>query len=199
METEGRWCDNTSCFDVGKIGIGNIKVYSYAESRFYCTTCQRTFSADKGTFFETVRTPRPILLDAISMLVERNSLRAISRIKHCKVDAVLHWLDLAGQHGAAINHHFIRNLHLTKVQIDELWSFVKKNRSIANQTNLTIGEMRGSGVRWLCPVACAWRHISHTRGAKKRPPPFWLPSKRGLTGVRRCSRVISCPLMWPRS
>ena len=90
------------------------------------------------------------------MLVERNSLRAISRIKHCKVDTVLHWLDLAGQQGAAINQHFIRNLRLTKVQIDELWSFVKKNRSIAHQMILTIGEMLGSGVRWLCPVACVW-------------------------------------------
>lgn len=198
METEGRWCDNTSCFDVGKIGIGNIKVYSYAESRFYCTTCQRTFSADKGTFFETLRTPRPILLDAIGMLVERNSLRAISRIKHRKVDAVLHWLDLAGQQGAAINHHFIRNLRLTKVQIDELWSFVKKNRSIANQMILTIGGMPGSGVRWLCPVACVWWRIFHTSGAKKRPQPFWPSSKHVLTGVRHCSRVINCPLMWPR-
>lgn len=198
METEGRWCDNTSCFDVGKIGSGNLKVYSYAEGRFYGTTCQRTFSADQGTFFETRRTPRLILLDAIGMLVERNSLRAISRINHRKVDAVLHWLELAGQQGTAINHHFIRNLRLTKVQLDELWSFVKKNRSTARQMILTIGEMPGSGVRWLCPVACVWWRICHTSRAKQRPPPFGPPAKHVLTGVRHCSRVLSCQLMWPR-
>lgn len=156
METEGRWCDNASCFDVGKIDIGNVKVHSYTERRFYCTTCRCTFSADKGTFFETLRTPRPILLDAVAMMVERNSLRAISRIKRRKVDAVLHWLELAGQPGAALNRHFIRNLHLTQVQIDELWSFSKKNRSTGNQMILTIGETPGSGVRWPCPVACVW-------------------------------------------
>jgi hypothetical protein len=61
------------------------------------------------------------------MLVERNSLRAVSRIKHCTADAALHWLDLAGQQGAAVNRHFIRGLHPTQVQVDELWSFVKKN------------------------------------------------------------------------
>ena len=76
METEGQWCDNASCPDCGKIDADNIKMHSYAERRFRCTTCQRTFSADKGTFFETLRTPRPILLDAVAMLVERNSLRA---------------------------------------------------------------------------------------------------------------------------
>src|SRR4029453_18338937 len=31
----------------------------------------------------------------VAMLVERNSLRAVSRIKHCIADAALHWLDLA--------------------------------------------------------------------------------------------------------
>jgi hypothetical protein len=47
-------------------------------------------------------------------------------------------LDLAGQHAAAVSHHFIRHLHLTQAQIDELWTFVKKNRSIANPQTLTI-------------------------------------------------------------
>ena len=199
METEGQWCDSAFCPDAGKIGAYNIKVHSYTERRFYCTTCRCTFSADRGTFFETLRTPRPILLDAVAMLVERSSLRAISRIKHCKVDAVLHWLDLAGQQGAAINRHFIRNLHLTQVQIDELWSFVKKNRSTCNRMILTTGVMLGSGVRWPCPVTCVSSRICHTNAAKKRRPPFWRPSNHALTGERHCSPVISCRLTWRRS
>jgi transposase-like protein len=60
METVGQWCDNAFCPDRGKIGTDNITMHSYAERRFRCTTCQRTFSADKGTFFETLRTPRPM-------------------------------------------------------------------------------------------------------------------------------------------
>jgi hypothetical protein len=63
------------------------------------------------------------------MLVERNSLRAISRIKHCKLRTMLHWLDLAGEQAAAVSRHFMTGLHLTQAQIDELWTFVKKNRN----------------------------------------------------------------------
>ena len=111
METDGQWCDNAFCPDCGKIDAGNIKMHSDAERRFRCTTCQCTFSADKGTFFETLRTPRPILLDVVAMLVERNSLRAISRIKHCTADAALHWLDLAGQQGAAVHRSFTRDVY----------------------------------------------------------------------------------------
>ena len=155
METEGQWCDNAFCPDRGKIDTDNIKMHSYAERRFRCTTCQRTFSADKGTFFETLRTPRPILLDVVAMLVERNSLRAVSRIKHCKADAVLHWLDLAGQQGAAVNRHFIRDVHPTQVQVDELWSFVKKNKRTCNRVTLPTGATPGCGVRSPCRVISA--------------------------------------------
>lgn len=138
METQRQWCGQKSCPDFGKITAHNIRIYSHAERRYYCTTCTHTFSADTGIFFETLRTDRHKLLDAVAMLVERNSLRAISRIKHCKHDSVLHWLDLAGQHAAALSKHFIRGLHLTQAQIDELWTFVKKNKSTFNQMIPTI-------------------------------------------------------------
>lgn len=155
METAGQWCDNAFCPAGGKIGADNIKMHSYAARRLRCTTCQRTFSADKGTFFETLRTPRSILLDVVAMLVERNSLRAVSRIKHCKTDTVLHWLDLAGQQGAAVNRHFIRELHPMQVQVDELWSFVKKNKRTCNRVTLPTGVTPGFGVRSPCRVISA--------------------------------------------
>jgi len=129
MKIQQQWCDNKCCANFAKMDAQNIKVHSYVEQRYYCTSCQHTFSFDKGTFFETLRTSRPILLDAIAMLVERNSLRAISRIKHCKHGTVVDWLGLAGEHAAAVSNYFIRDLHVTQAQIDELWTFVKKNKS----------------------------------------------------------------------
>jgi hypothetical protein len=138
MEPQHQWCNNKACADFGKRGAQNIKIYSYVERRFYCITCGQTFVFDKGTFFETVRTSRSLLLDVVAMLVERNSLRAISRVKHCAPNTILHWLDLAGQQGAAVSQHFIKGLHLTQAQIDELWTFVKKNRSISTPQIQTI-------------------------------------------------------------
>ena len=129
MDTRQQWCGSHPSPDFGKLGTPNIKTYSHAERRYYCTTCQHTCSADRGTFFETWRTDRQILLDMVAMLVERNSLRAISRVKHCRPNTILHWLDLAAQHAAAVSAHLIHGLHLTQAQIDELWTFIKKSRS----------------------------------------------------------------------
>ncbi len=126
MDIQKQWCDNRSCSDFGKTCHGNIQVHSAAERRYRCRTCNQTFSFDRGTFFETLRTDRQKLLDAVAMLVERNSLRAIGRVKYCKPHTVLHWLDVAGQHAAAMSQLLVRDLHLTQVQIDELYTFVKK-------------------------------------------------------------------------
>jgi transposase-like protein len=159
MELQRQWCANECCPDFGKIEAGNIQVFSYVESRYYCTTCSHTFSADQGTFFETLRSARSVVIDAVALLNERNSLRAIERLKHHSPNRLLHWLDLAGQHAAAVSADCIQDLHLTQVQIDELWTFVKKNKNTFARTIRRMLAICGSGVRWHCPVGYVWSVI----------------------------------------
>lgn len=154
MKIEGRWCANVWCRDFGKVDGGNIRIHSHTERRYGCRTCRRTFSADQGAFFETVRSDRLAVIEAFALLSERNSLRAIERLTHHPHKTLLHWVDLAGQHGAAVSSHLIRNLHLTQAQVDELWTFVKKSRNTWSQmTRPTLG-ICGSGVPSLCPADC---------------------------------------------
>jgi hypothetical protein len=131
MELERQWCDNIECRDFGKVTAGNIKVFSYAERRYYCTTCRRTFSADRGTFWETIRSPRSVVLESLALLNERNSLRAAGRLKQRSPNRLLGWWGLAGPHSAVVSAVVIHDLHLTQVQVDELWTFVKKTRAPA--------------------------------------------------------------------
>jgi len=67
MELTRQWCDTKTCPDCGTVEAGNIKVFSYVEQRYYCTTCRHTFSADKHTFFETVRRPRLMAVGALAL------------------------------------------------------------------------------------------------------------------------------------
>ena len=156
MEMNGRWCQQAECRDYGKVDAGNIRVYCHRERRLYCRTCWHTFSAEQGTFFETVRSQRAAVLEVLGLLGERNSLRAIERLTHHPHKASLHWLDLAGQHMAAVSAHLIRDLQLSQAQIDELWTFVKKSRNIWNRTTRLTWATCGSGAPWLCRVACGW-------------------------------------------
>ena len=155
MELTRPWCDHKTCPDFGTIEAGNIRVFSYVEQRYYCTTCRHTFSTDKHTFFETVRRPRLMVIEALALLGERNSLRAVARLTHHSPNRILHWLDLAGRQAATVSADLIRNLHLTPAPIDELWTFGKKNKRIANPMSPRMSAICGYGVPWRCPAACA--------------------------------------------
>ena len=133
MDTNQQHCPNSDCSDLGKVNHGNIKVYSYKEQRYYCTTCGQRFRASHHTVFYKLRTARQDFIEAVGMLAERNSLRSIARIKQAKLDTVLHWLDIAGQQATTVSSRLIRNLHLTQVQIDELRTFVKKSRATSKR------------------------------------------------------------------
>jgi hypothetical protein len=97
MDPTQHWCENAACADLLKVAAGNIKIYSYCERRYYCATCNQTFNADRGTFFETLRSEPSVVVDVLALLMERNSLRAIERLRHHAPNTILHWVDLAGR------------------------------------------------------------------------------------------------------
>ncbi len=154
MKLKRQWCANAGCSEYGHIDADNIQVFSYSEDRYYCTLCGATFSADQGTFFETLRSSHATVLEALELLTERNSLRAVERLTHHSPNRLLAWLVLAGAHAAAISAEFIQNLPLTHVQIDELWTFVKKNKNICSSMIPPTSGTCGSGERVHFPVAC---------------------------------------------
>lgn len=154
MKIEGHWCANVRCCDFGKVDAGNIRIHSHTERRFSCRTCRQTFNADQGTFFETVRSDRLAVIEVFALLSERNSLRAIERLTGHPHKTLLHWLDLAGQQGAAVSAHLIRNLHVTQAQVDELWTFVKKSRNAWNPMTRPTWGICGSGAPSPCPAEC---------------------------------------------
>jgi transposase-like protein len=154
MGLEDEWCPNPSCPDFRTVGIGNVEVFSYQEPRYRCHTCDQTFSANHDTIFFRLHTDRQVFLDVICAVVERNSLRGAGRIKQVKVGTILHWLELVGPQCTAVNEYFIRNLPLTQVQIDELWTFVKKSRALCNRMRTRqVKATIGLGRRLLCRVA----------------------------------------------
>ena len=178
MELERNWCPQPTCAEFGKVAAGNLKIHSHTERRIYCTTCLHTFSADTGTFFETLRSERNVILQVLALLGERNSLRAVERLTGCRPHTALHWLDLAGQQARAVSAELIHHLHLSQVQIDELWTFVKKSKSIVSAMIPAMGATCGFGARSRYPVACAWSVISAMNGATPTPPRFWRNLRR---------------------
>jgi len=123
----GSFCWNRECLDYGRTNHGNIVRYGRTgkgTQRLKCTTCERVFVANKGTvFYGRHHSPKEIL-ECLAMLAERNSLAAIHRIKGIKEETVMDWLLEAANHVEEIEAILLTNYHLTRVQLDAMWTYV---------------------------------------------------------------------------
>ena len=131
-------CPNPKCEDHAKEGLGNVvsngtyRTRSTGKARlFLCRTCGKAFSSRTGTAFFGLRSPKKKVLMGLKLLAEGLGLRGTSRVLEIKLDTVRGWLSTAALHSEQVSNMLLRDLRLSQVQVDELWSFVKKNTKIS--------------------------------------------------------------------
>jgi transposase-like protein len=126
------WCPTKGCPDYGKKGKGNIVLkerYGKKEQWLLkCKTCGHCFSENRGTIFFNLVTPREEVLRTLAMIPEKGSIRGTARATGHDKSAICRWLKIAGEHCKEVTDYFLRDLQLTKVQIDEIWSYLKKRK-----------------------------------------------------------------------
>ena len=131
-------CPNPKCKQYGKKGLSNVvsngtyRTRSTGKARlFLCRTCGKAFSSRTGTAFFDLRSPRKKMLMGLRLLAEGLGLRGTSRVLEIKLDTIRRWLATAALHCEQVSDMLVRDLNLSQVQVDELWTFVKKNTKIA--------------------------------------------------------------------
>jgi hypothetical protein len=76
-----------------------------------------------------VRAEEPNYTIAMRALAEGNALRGTGRIVEIDKDTIRDWLDRAGRHCQTVTTYLFNNLHIIECQLDELWSFVSKQKA----------------------------------------------------------------------
>jgi len=62
------------------------------------------------------------------MVLNDIPLRKISYVLDIKLDTIRDWLLRAANHSEKVNEIFLKDLKISKVELDELWTFVKKKQ-----------------------------------------------------------------------
>jgi uncharacterized protein YjcR len=96
-----------------------------------------------GTIFYDLRTPEEKVLLALKLLVKGMPLRGIGEVLEVKLDTVRHWLQLAAAQSEKVDALLLRELRVSQIELDALWTFVKKN-SLRQRATLWKAK-RGSG------------------------------------------------------
>ena len=123
----GSFCWNRDCPGYGRVDHGNIVRYGRTDKgtkRLKCKICGRVFVGNKGTIFYGLHHSPKDILECLAMLAERNSLAAIHRIKGIKEETIVDWLCKAANHAEEIETLLLANHHLTRVQLDAMWTYV---------------------------------------------------------------------------
>ena len=126
------WCWNEKCPDYGKKGQGNIVIKQrYGKDNralLNCRTCKDHFSETRGTVFFGLDTPREEVMRTLSIIPEKGSIRGVARATGHDKDTISKWLEIAGTHSKEVTKYFLQDLNLKRVEVDEIWEFIKKTK-----------------------------------------------------------------------
>jgi transposase-like protein len=115
--------------------------------RWRCHQCARTFGPTFGTPLYRLRTPAAEVARSLLIVLRRGSLAAAEEITGHKYETIGRWLRRAGAHATALTNALVHDLHLTEVEVDAFWSFVKESASrLEHGQNHQAGWARGGVV-----------------------------------------------------
>jgi IS1 family transposase len=88
----------------------------------HCTGCDGYFLETHGTLFHGKRVSVDLIVHVIGCLAEGLGIRGTARVFEVDPNTVLHWLMEATEQLRAFAQYFLHDLHLTQVQLDELYA-----------------------------------------------------------------------------
>jgi IS1 family transposase len=128
VDTSRHFCPDPDCRYGGWTGLGNISANGHPSGgpwrQLHCTACERYFLETHGTPLHGKRVPTELLVWAVGALAEGLGIRAVARVFEVDPHTVLQWLVEAADHLQAFSQYFLHDVHVTQVQLDELYALL---------------------------------------------------------------------------
>ncbi len=141
-------CLNEKCPDFGIKDAGHITKKGFnakGNQMFKCKTCGVRFPETKGTVFYNRHLTEEQIIMICKLLVEKNGIRAIERIMEIHRDTISRLVGDLARQARDVTDYLIKDVGLTNVEVDELWSFVKKNKRKLTKEMLAQIDMATAG------------------------------------------------------
>ena len=139
-------CPNKNCMGYGQINQGNIiSISTYMTKSgkrhiFRCNTCREAFSETRDTAFFNLKTEEEKVIMALKMILVKMDITGIAFVLGVKKDTVLFWLDRAYKKANEINQVFLKELPVTRVELDEMWGFVRRKTNNGEEQDPVYSE-----------------------------------------------------------
>jgi transposase-like protein len=132
IDTERHFCPDGDCLYCGWPGRGNIRSNGHPGGKpwrqLQCVSCHGYFQETHGTPFHGKRIEPQKLVWAMAALAEGLGIRGVARVFEADANTVLDWLVEAAEHLQAFSRHFLHDVHVDQVQLDELFALLSAVR-----------------------------------------------------------------------
>src|SRR6266446_6107496 len=128
VDTGHQFCPNPDCPSRGWVGWGNLRANGHPNSgpwrQMLCVVCRRYFLETLGTLFHSKRTSVELIVRVLACLAEGLGIRGTARVFEVDPNTVLGWLVDAADQLRAFSRHFLHDVRVRQVQLDELFALL---------------------------------------------------------------------------
>jgi hypothetical protein len=128
VDTSPHFCPQPPCAYRGWVGLGNISANGHPNGgpwrQRHCISCGGYFQETHGTPLHGKRVAPEKLVWAVGALAEGLGIRAVARVFEVDPTTVLAWVVEVAEHAAAFAQYFLHDVHVTQVQLDELFALL---------------------------------------------------------------------------
>ena len=129
VDSSTQFCPHPNCVYYGRVGLGNLQANGHPNSgpwrQWHCTACKGYFLETHGTPLYGKRVSANLLVWAVGALAKGLGIRAVARVFEVDHNTVLAWLMAAADHLQAFSQYVLHDVHVTQVQLDELYALLR--------------------------------------------------------------------------
>lgn len=132
-------CPNPSCQFLDKKRLKNVVRRGKKANgtlNYTCTACGRSFVRTVNTIFYRSRIKRKEAKQIANHLVEKIGIRGIGRVMERNKNTIMLFTDKLAFRCKQANEFFLKDIQLSPVEVDEIWTFVKKNKRKLDQKTI---------------------------------------------------------------
>jgi IS1 family transposase len=128
VDTSTHFCPNADCAYRGWVGWGNLRANGHPSGgpwrQLLCIACRRYFLESLGTIFHGKCASVDLIVRVIACLAEGLGIRGTARVFEVEANTVLQWLVEAAEQLRALSQHFLHDVRVRQVQLDELFALL---------------------------------------------------------------------------
>jgi IS1 family transposase len=129
VDTSRHFCPHSDCDYRGWLGLNNLRANGHPSGgpwrQFHCTACDGYFPEHHGTIFHGKQAAVELMVRVLACLAEGLGIRATARVFEVDANTVLQWLIEAAEHLRAFSRSFLCDVHITQLQLDELYAVLR--------------------------------------------------------------------------